>query len=87
MVLNKRGGLTSLYTLMLGITIIVVGIALASPIVEIINIPMAELTCTAPASDWDQALCWLLDITKFATVGIIIFAGMAIIAARRYFEK
>ena len=79
--MNNRG-ITFLYTLMLGITIIVLGIALAYPIKVVMDEKMTELTCTSPSDDWTQALCWGLDITKPALTGLIIFIGIAVLTAK-----
>jgi len=48
-----------MYTLMLGITIIVLGLALAPAALSIINLNMDEASCSAPTNDWNQALCFL----------------------------
>lgn len=83
--MNNRG-LVFLYTYMLGMLIIVLGIAFATPIKQVIDDSMNsnELTCSSPASDFDQALCWTLDILKFAYTGFVVFIGLAIMVARRY---
>ena len=84
--MNKKG-LVFFYTLMLGITIIVLGIALAYPFKVIIDEKMTEMTCSTPASDWDQALCWILDILKPVITGGFIFIGFAILFAKSYISR
>lgn len=83
--MNNKG-LTFFYTFMLGTLIIVLGIALATPISQVIGEAMNsnEITCLTPASDFDQATCWFLDILKPLITGFIILLGFAIMAARRY---
>lgn len=83
--MNKKG-LAFFYTFMLGFSIIVLGIALATPVKQIIDNARnsTELNCVAPATDFDQALCWGLDILKFGYVGFVILTGFAIIAARKW---
>lgn len=78
MVLNKRG-IVFFYRLMLGIVIILLGIALAYPTKAPIDDSMTQLSCNVPASDFDQATCWFLDIIKFLFVGVIILLGFLIV--------
>lgn len=79
-------GLVFFYTFMLGITVIVLGIALATPLTQVITNAMTstELNCSAPATDYEQATCWFLDIIKPLIVGFFILLGFAILIARRY---
>ena len=81
MVLNKRG-ITFLYSLMLGLCIIILGIALASPTKEIINQYMNDATCSSPANDFTQGLCWLMDGFKPLIIGAFIFIGLAVLVAK-----
>ena len=83
--MNKKG-LTFFYTFMLGITVIVLGIALASPIREVIYNSMnsTELDCSAPADIYEQSTCWFLDIMKPLIIGFFILLGFAIMTAKRY---
>ena len=81
----NKGGITIFYTLMLGIIIVVVGIALASPIKVFMDEQMTSMTCSSPASDLDQALCWIFDIEKPLITGGIILAGIAVVAAARIY--
>ena len=78
MVLNKRG-LVFFYRLMLGTIIILLGIAFAFPTQSVINESRTNLTCSAPSSDFDQATCWILDITKPLFAGGIILLGFAVL--------
>jgi hypothetical protein len=85
MVLNNKGQVW-MYTLMLGITIIVLGLALAGPTKDIINQVMSDLTCSDPYDNYIQGACWYMDFQKPLLIGGIIFAGIAIVAARNYFS-
>lgn len=76
--MNKRG-LVRFYRLMLGTLIIVLGMALAYPVKAPIDNSMASMTCTSPSSDFDQATCWILDITKPFLAGGIILIGFAVL--------
>lgn len=75
-----------LYTLMLGMLLIVVGIALFTPL-KLVNdqaMDSSELNCSAPATDYDQSLCWWMQIQKFFYPSLIVFIGVSILVARRY---
>ena len=74
------------YKFMLGILIIVLGIALATPIKQVVDAAMgtAELDCTTPTSDYNQATCWFMQIEKALYTGMIIFIGFAIMVAKEY---
>lgn len=71
---------------MLGILVIVLGMALATPVQQVINNAMgtAELNCTTPTSTFNQATCWFMQIEKPFITGLIIFIGFSIIVAKRY---
>ncbi|UCD20933.1 MAG: hypothetical protein JSW08_00075 [archaeon] len=83
MVVNKNG-MVFFFTFMLGISIIVLGIALASPAKEVIDNARSELSCNSPSTDWDEATCYFLDIQKFYLIGGILLIGVAILGARRF---
>lgn len=76
--MNKRG-ITLLYRLCLGMAIIVLAIALATPTKVVIDNPKSDLSCSSPANDFDQGTCWILDIIKFMLVGLLLFAGFAVL--------
>lgn len=79
--MNNKGQVF-FYTFMLGITIIVLTIALAPAVKSIVDEKMNELTCTAPDSDWTQALCWILDLNKPLLIGGLLFVGIAVLLAK-----
>lgn len=64
---------------MIGITILILGIALAFPTKQPIDDSRAQLSCNAPASDFDQGTCYLLDMMKFLFVGGVILTGLYIL--------
>jgi len=64
---------------MMGTLIILLGIALAYPTSHPINEARTALSCNAPASDFDQATCWFLDLTKPMFVGGIILIGFLVL--------
>ena len=75
-----------LFTFMLGIILIVLGIAFATPIKLVIDEAMgtAEINCAAPATDYDQATCWWMQIEKALITGFFIFLGFAILVAKEF---
>lgn len=86
MVVNRKG-IVMLYTLMLGITIIVLGLGLAGAVKFFVDDARTNANCSTATSDWDIAFCWLLDLEKPAVIGGIIFVGLAVLAARQMILK
>lgn len=84
-VMNKRG-FVFFYTMMVGICIVILGIAFATPIKLVIDDAMSSLTCSTPANDFDQATCWYMDIQKMLFIGGIIFIGLAVIGAKAVYS-
>lgn len=82
-----RGGQVFFYTLMMGIAIIVLGIALSGPITSVINGFMDEAGCSVIDSDWEQAFCWFMDLEKVVLIGLFIFGGVAVIAAKEIMAR
>ena len=79
--MNKKG-ITFFYTLMLGMTIVVLGLALASPIKEFADDARTNLSCSAPANMYDEAGCYGIEFIRvMATAGIILI-GVAVIAGK-----
>lgn len=85
MVMNNRG-MTFFYTLMVGVCIVILGLAFAPAIMQVTSTAMTELTCSTPANDFDQATCWYMDINKVMFVGGVILVGFAVIGARVWFS-
>jgi hypothetical protein len=80
--MNKRG-ITFFYTLMLGVTIIVLGLALASPTKDFIDDARDGMSCTATnLSIYDEATCVGYDALKPLISGGIILIGFAVIGAK-----
>jgi hypothetical protein len=81
MVLNRKGQVF-LYYLMVGITLIVLGIAFANPIKLLVDEQLNNLTCDTPSTDFIQGLCWIMDSYKFLVVGTFILIGIGLIFAK-----
>lgn len=77
-VMNKRG-ITFLYTLMVGITLVILALALAGTAKVFSDDSRTQLTCATPANDFDAGTCILLDSFKWFAVGIILFVGILIL--------
>lgn len=83
--MNNKG-LAIFYNLMLGLLIIVLGMALGDPIKQVIDEQMTSLTCSVPSSDTIQGLCWLMDLSKPLVTGGIIFIGFAVLLAYNAYQ-
>lgn len=82
-----KNGQVFFYTLMLGIVIIVLGISFAGPITSIVNGVMSDAGCSVIDSDWEQAFCWFLDLSKPVLIGTIILVGAGVLAARELLAR
>lgn len=80
--MNNKG-ITFLFFLMLGTTIIVLGLALARPIKDFVDDARTAMNCAAPADKYYEATCYALDIMKFLITGVIILVGIAVIGAKK----
>lgn len=83
----NKGGLVFFYTLMLGVLVIVLALALASPTKFFIDSARNDTNCSAPATDYDQGACIALDIMKPMIIGGTILVGIAILAARQWLSR
>ena len=84
---NKRGQVLFL-TFMIGITIVVLALALASPLKERIDETMDgnNLDCANNSiSSFDKGACVVADLTMFQFVAGLIFIAGAVITARLVF--
>jgi hypothetical protein len=82
--LNKRGQVI-FYTFMLGLTILILALALAPSIKQQTDTARNpdNLNCTNPEiSNFDKATCYVADLTLFHFVGGLIFIAGVIITAR-----
>lgn len=79
--MNRRGTSMFFY-LMLGTIIIVLGLALASPVKTIIDDQKTNLSCDNPTNMYDEAGCYGLDFLKILGISGIILTGFALIGAR-----
>lgn len=82
--MRGKRGITFFYYLMMGMVIIILGIALAFPTKSVVDEARADqgITCSAPASDFDEAACLGLDVIKFLFVGMVIFIGFQVLIKR-----
>ena len=85
--MNNRGQVV-FYTLMIGIVIIIIGLALAPVVQDFITDARNETTgmdCdNSSISDFDKAGCITSDLTLFYFIAGLIFLGGAVIAARKF---
>lgn len=80
--MNKRG-ITFFFTLMLGITIIVLGLALAKPTKDFVDTTRTDMNCTSTdISLYDQAACVGYDALKPLISGGMILIGVAVMGAK-----
>lgn len=82
--MNKKG-IGFFYTLMLGVLMVVLGLALASPTKEFVDTSMdsSHMNCTNPSiSIYDETTCVALDSLKFLITGGLIFFGIAVMGAK-----
>jgi len=94
MVLNNKSQVF-FYSLMLGIVIIVVALALAGPTKDIIDSARNETTdegqlglnCSSSAiSNFDKGACIVSDLTIFHFIGGLIFIAGSVITAKLIFS-
>jgi len=92
---SSKKGQVFFYSLMLGIIILVVALALAGPIKDTVdstrNGTMDEgqpgLDCTnSSISNFDKGACIVSDLTIFHFVGGLIFIAGAVILAKLVFQ-
>lgn len=76
--MDKRG-IVFLYYLMIGLTIIILGIALAYPTKAPIDDARTQLSCSSPANDFDTGTCYLMDGLKWLFVGGTIMLGFYVL--------
>ena len=88
--MNKKA-IGMFYTLMLGVTIIILGLALAKPAKDFKDSAMNETTiygtqglnCSNPdINKYDKSACYAIDITYYLSVGGIILLGLGVIGAK-----
>ena len=85
--MNKKG-ITFFYTLMLGVTIMILGLAFAFPVKESVDDSRTQLNCSwTNLSKYDEANCVGLDLLKPLTIGGIILIGVADLGARLVFGE
>lgn len=88
--MNNRGQLTTFFvTLMIGLVVIIIAMAFAPLLQQMITGAAQNststtlgLNCTSPVDSYRQGTCMISDISLPAFIGALIFAGGAIIGAR-----
>lgn len=87
--MNKKASVV-VYTLMLGMIIIILALALAPPVQDFVNSAMNAssgdtqgLDCTNESiSSFDKATCIATDLTLFYFIGALVFVGGLIITSK-----
>ena len=91
--MNNQGQIF-MYSLMLGIVVIMMALILAGPTKDVIDSARSNVTDEGQAgldcanstiTDFDKAGCLVSDITIFYFIGALIFVGGAVITARLVF--
>ena len=101
MVMNNKGQIF-FYTLMLGILVLVLALALAGPVKEVVDSTRNQSTsvlytnqsesnpgldCTnSSISNFDKGACLVSDLSLFQFIGGLIFIAGAIITAKLIFN-
>ena len=86
--MNTQGSIL-FYGFMLGLTILILGLALAPAVKEQIDSTRNPdgLNCTNPLiTNFDKATCYVADLSMFYFIGGVIFIAGAIVTARILFE-
>lgn len=84
--MNNKGSVL-FYGLMLGLTIIILGMALAPAVLESTNSTMSNIDCSnSSISNFDKATCIATDITLPYFIGTLVLIGGAVITARIIFS-
>lgn len=84
---NKRGQVI-IFAFMLGLTILILALALSFPVKETVMTAMNvdNLDCTnSTISIFDKTTCVVTDLTIFHFIGGLIFVAGAVLAARIIF--
>lgn len=94
MVLNNKGQVL-FYSLALGLIVLIIALALAGPVRELVDSARNETTLegqpglncssTETISTFDRGACLVADLTIFHFVGGLIFIAGAVITARIIF--
>jgi len=83
--MNKKGSII-FYSLMLGLTIIVLALALAPPIQDFTDDALSDLDCDSVSiSQFDKAACVVVDLNLFYFAGSLLLIGGVIVTAKIIF--
>lgn len=85
---SKRGQV-KLYLLMVGLTVLVLALALAPSVSQATNNAMNDtignqlgMNCTSPVNDFIRVSCLATDLSLFYFIGTLVFISGAIFAGR-----
>ena len=90
MVLNSKAQVSA-FSFMLAIVIVIIGLALMTPVNQVTTTAMNEtgefggMNCTATTDDFVKAACWTADMGQVYFIGGIIALAGVIITARIIF--
>ncbi len=89
--MNKKGS-AIFYGLMLGITILVLALALAPSVTEFTSSAMNEtvgdttgLDCDNTTSNFIKATCIVVDLSSFYFIGLLILIAGVVVTAKFFF--
>jgi hypothetical protein len=83
--MNKKGSVL-LYGMMLGLTILILALALAPSTTEFATTARQSLDCTnSSISRFDKATCYATDLSPFYFIGGLIFIAGAIVTSKILF--
>lgn len=86
----KKGSIL-IYSMMLGLLVIILALALAPSVRDFTSLAMNETTglnCSSgDISNFDKATCVVVDLNLFYFIGALIFIGGAIVTARILFQE
>ena len=80
----NRKGFVFFYTLMLGLVIIILGVALIPSTLQTMNLFMDDMTCDYPSSNFVEAACWMIDFQKPLLIGGIILVGIGVLLSKQF---
>jgi len=83
--MNRKGSVV-FYSLMLGLVVIVLALALAPSVQSFTNTAMTQMDCSNDSiSIFDKAGCTAIDLGLFQFIGSLILIGGALLTAKIIF--
>jgi hypothetical protein len=90
--MNKKGQITILYGFMLGLTILILALALAPSVKQFTDSARNEssgdttgMNCSTTTDSFIKTSCYATDLQLFLFIGFLIFLSGSIIAAKFFF--